>query len=321
MKYRALLIGLGNIAQGYDKNTPDSCVLTHAKAFYLHPGFELYAGIDPDQNKQAEFSRRYCCRAFSDMAELPPAEIDVVAICSPTQYHFHHFQQAIELSPQLILCEKPLSDKTDEALAMVRLAAERKVSLCVNYIRRFEPGANQLKKIIDTEQFGKLLSGMVWFKRGMLNNASHFVDLLIYLFGIPDNSGAISATKEGEEVSVFFLQWGAACVIFSAVDEAEYNYFEMELVGSKQRASYCDGGERIYVRNLSSDSDISERSMLAQRELMSESDFLRYQHHVQDAIYRHLEDGDRLPSTGETALSSLEIICDLKKRLHEGVFV
>lgn len=315
MTFHALLIGLGNIAQGYDQNSPEQHILTHAKAFSVHPGFKLYAGIDPDPLKRVEFSERYKTKTFVDIADLPdpnqrPA-LDVIALCSPTDKHFEHFLQAIELKPRLILCEKPLSGNVAQAEEMVRLAAENNISLCVNYMRRFEPGVKNLQETLDKQQFGKLLSGVVWFKRGVINNASHFVDLLLYLFGSPSQQGLINSPSADCEPRNFYLKWGEACVCFSAVDEAEFNYFEMELVGSKQRISYCDSGEHIYLRKQSCGSDMSQRRILGERELLPGGDFFRYQYHVQNAVYEYLQNGKALPSTGESALASLRIVCGL----------
>jgi hypothetical protein len=55
--------------------------------------------------------------------------------------------------------------------------------LAVNYMRRFEPGAASLKKRIESGEFGSIFKGVAWYSKGIMNNGSHFIDLLRFWLG------------------------------------------------------------------------------------------------------------------------------------------
>ena len=55
-----MIVGLGNIGMGYDFNIKSSkIVMTHCKAFSLHPNFNIVAGVDKDIKKKPLFEKRF----------------------------------------------------------------------------------------------------------------------------------------------------------------------------------------------------------------------------------------------------------------------
>ena len=55
IKYRALIIGLGKIAVGYDHDSSANSVFTHTKAYIRDGRFEIVGGIDPNPDRRLEF--------------------------------------------------------------------------------------------------------------------------------------------------------------------------------------------------------------------------------------------------------------------------
>ena len=48
-RFTAAVVGLGQVGQGYDYNSPDdSVILTHSTALKFHPRFESIGGVDQD---------------------------------------------------------------------------------------------------------------------------------------------------------------------------------------------------------------------------------------------------------------------------------
>ena len=114
MKFNACLIGLGNIAYGYDAHIKDKqIVLTHYKALqYFKQKINLKAIVEIDQKKLKYFRNKTNANIYSSVEELIKFEdkIDIAIIC------VGKFQQ-LELIKKLsrskkiktIICEKPLS--------------------------------------------------------------------------------------------------------------------------------------------------------------------------------------------------------------------
>jgi len=61
-KYAVLIIGCGAIAGGYDAgDIKGENILTHAKAFNNHAGFDLVGCLDQDLKNLTEFRRYMEC--------------------------------------------------------------------------------------------------------------------------------------------------------------------------------------------------------------------------------------------------------------------
>ena len=66
-----VLIGLGQISMGYDLNSKDSdLILTHAKAYSLHPDFILAGGVDPKFELCERFKQNYGANAGTDLNSI-----------------------------------------------------------------------------------------------------------------------------------------------------------------------------------------------------------------------------------------------------------
>ena len=81
-KYRIFLIGLGNIAIGYDLAGGKDEVFTHTKACLLHPQCEVVGGCDPDPLRREAFTNYTKKPAFKDLksAGLVKGSIDIFII-------------------------------------------------------------------------------------------------------------------------------------------------------------------------------------------------------------------------------------------------
>ena len=147
MMHSVLIVGLGAIAMGYDLGaTASDFVLTHAKAFSLHPDFRLAGGVDADPARCALFEKHYGATAGTDLvAALATTRPDVVVIAVPTTQHAAVLKAVLQYGkPKLILCEKPLSYDLAEAAGMVEACRTHRCLLYVNYLRRVDPGVGAL---------------------------------------------------------------------------------------------------------------------------------------------------------------------------------
>lgn len=314
--FTAIVVGLGQIGQGYDLDSSDGThVTTHASGFYFHPGFSLVAGVDPDPAQRARFEQKYAVPAYQSLADVPEAlRADVVSIAVPTPHHEDALAETLKYSPRAILCEKPIAVTAAQAERMVAAARSAGSVLLVNYMRRFEPGVLELRARIADGEFGEIFKGVVGYSKGLVNNGSHFVDLLTFLLGTVTESEILSSGRRWGGVDPepdAKLRFGAAEVYFLAAREECYSLAEFELFGTRGRIAYRKGGASIQYWKTADDPDFPGYTVLDAEAIEIRGDFMRYQWHVADHLHRHLLDGTPLNSTGDTALATLEVIDQL----------
>jgi predicted dehydrogenase len=141
-------------------------------------------------------------------------DIMAVIICTPTQTHASLITSALQAKKD-ILCEKPLCDATEEALALQELGNQSQQIVMVGYVYRYVPIFEEGHKIIHQQQVngeslvvGRPLSAFfrlggrgghqVWKHRkatggGAINEMLvHMVDLANWYFGPLTNIEVIS---------------------------------------------------------------------------------------------------------------------------------
>ncbi len=320
---RAAVVGLGQIGQGYDYDLSDSgVVLTHARAYAAHEGYLLVAGVDTDVGQRDRFTARFGQPAYPDAASMMERHRpDVISICAPMEQHLRIFRQVIPFGPRAVLCEKPMTGVLSEAKEMLRLAKANHCALAVNYIRRFEPGVLALKKALQQGGAGEIEKGVCWYSKGIVNNGSHFIDLLSFLLGdvtevlILDKGRDWTAHDPEPDVRVRF---GTTPVYLLAAREECFSVGRIELMGTLAHVLYDDLGSTIRVRKAEGDPLFPGYRVLGPKSEEIATDLARYQWHVVDHLYRHVTAGDPLPSDGRSAVETLAIIEKIKQSFMEA---
>ena len=316
----ALIVGLGAIGMGYDLRGVDDRILTHARAFDRHPGFDLLGGVDPDAERRGLFEGTYGAPAFPSLdSALGRVLPDVVGVAVPTALHLRTVRQALATHlPKVILCEKPLSLDMSEARELVDLCARAGVSLVVNYFRRSDPGVKEVHRRILAGEIGAPLKGVSWYTKGFLHSASHLFNLLELWLGEPRSwrvlaRGGTLPTGDAEvDVHVEFERGTA--VILSAWEEA-FSHHTIELLSPLGRLGYDDGGARVGWTPTQPDSRFEGYRRLAVEEERIESGTDRAQWHVAQAISEHLSGRPADLCSGAEALRTLS---NMTKILHTG---
>jgi predicted dehydrogenase len=152
-------------------------------------------------NKKYDFSKY---KLYTDMDEmLEKEELDYVDITLPTYLHAKAAIKALNKGMH-VLCEKPMALTVDECKAMIDAAEKNNKKLMIAQCLRFWPEYEYLKECVETNRFGKALSG--YFFRGggtprwsyenwllqkeksggaILDQHIHDVDMINWLFGTP----------------------------------------------------------------------------------------------------------------------------------------
>jgi predicted dehydrogenase len=313
-RWTGAVIGLGRVGMGYDYACTDgSRILTHAQAFHLHPRFALAGGVDPDPQRRKEFARKFAVPGFSNTDELfAGVRPDVVALAIPTPLHLAGFH-AIERYPwKLLLCEKPIAQNRDDAREMVERTAASGRKMAVNYMRRTEPGANTVRTMISDGTLGEVYRGAVWYSKGLLNNGSHFIDLLTHWLGevrdvrVLSDGRVWNGVDPEPDVRIIF---GTTEVYFIAGREERFNLAEVELLGTEGKITYGRSGRKIFHWKRCPDPANPGFTPLTDPPYVVPNDAERFQFHVLDDVARVL-DGDQAgtASNGETALKTLDAV-------------
>jgi len=300
--FDAAIVGLGRIGQGYDYDAAGGGERTHASAFAAHAGFQLVAGVDPDPAPRARFEAKFRRPTYADVAGLLARHRPhVVAIGVPTAQHAEVFHEVMAGTPRAVLCEKPIAASVQDAKAMVAAAERHGCALAVNYIRRFDPGVAALKRAVDAGEVGAVYKASVWYSKGLLNNGSHFVDLLRLLLGEVTSTELIDRGRDldGDAEPDFRLRFGDVSVTVLAAREECVPAGEMTLMATAGTIRYAERGARI---ELVGPDGVARRIP---------SELARYQWHVAAALHRHLTEAAPLASDGRGAIATLTVIDDV----------
>ena len=312
MLYKSVIIGLGQIGMGYDLALNlEEAVYSHARAFSLHPSFDLIGAVDPIRMKRDLFTKNYSQPAYLNIASLLQVhKPDVFVIASPTDNHNLALQEIlVHLKPKAILCEKPLSYNLEQAREMVNLCERAGIKLFVNYMRRADPGVIEIKKRIESGQIALPIKGVVWYSKGFIHNGSHFFNLLEFWLGSFVkakilNPGRLWNEKDPEpDVEVEFEK---GKVVFMVVWEESYSYYTIELLSPSGRLSYEQEGGSIAWQSIQEDLKFSGYKILQTKPELIKNDMNRYQLNVLNQLVNALESKAHTLSTGKESLETLE---------------
>jgi predicted dehydrogenase len=220
------IIGAGYIAQ------------THAKALAALPGVRVCAVHSVIAQEAQSLAATYNAVASTDLrAVLERKDVQAVCICTPSSLHPEHAIAALNAGKD-VLVEKPIATRLADALAMVQAADRNQRILATILQRRFMPAIRYVRDAVASGRLGRLVSGQAsvcWYRtpryyaasnwRGtwamdgggaLMNQAIHYADLLLWMFGEPRTVAAQSATLlhtiEVEDTLVASIRFGSGAM-------------------------------------------------------------------------------------------------------------
>ncbi len=220
-KIRFALVGCGRIAQN------------HFKAIAQHGDrAELVGVTDVDAEALASAAKETGAKPYRNIRELlADTNADIVTLTTPSGLHP---EQAIQVaaSGRHVLTEKPMATRWEDGLRMVRACDEAGVHLFVVKQNRRNSTLQLLKQAVEKGRFGRIYMvniNVFWSRpqsyydaakwRGtwefdggaMMNQASHYMDLLHWLIGPIESVQAYTATLardiEAEDTGVIGVRW------------------------------------------------------------------------------------------------------------------
>ena len=220
-KIRIGLVGCGRISN------------KHFDALKKHESdFELAFVCDMDEEKLAAAEAAHGVAGYSDLDEaLKSTSVDMVTLCTPSGLHPQQAKIAAGHGVHVI-SEKPMAVKLNQAREMIQACEDAGVKLFIVKQNRFNATIQKVKEAIDQARFGRIFFVQVnvfWTRpqdyydaakwRGtwefdggaLMNQASHYIDLLTWLIGPVDSVASHTATLdrkiEAEDTAAVSLKW------------------------------------------------------------------------------------------------------------------
>jgi predicted dehydrogenase len=246
---KVLVIGSGNIAQGYDQpHTGD--IRTHVKG-YLHykAFFDLDTIFDINEVLVKQVAKKWGIPNYTNKFEdLSSQHFDVISICTPDDTHEYYLDKVLSMVPRVVFLEKPINITYKKAQRIFSKCIKNGILIIVNYSRIFLHDFRQIAEDFHHDRLGKVLSATIRYHKGFNHNGSHLFNLIVFLLSPtlkstyitnaivdykesdPSLSGIIELESFGNK---FYLN-------FEAFDEAIISMIELDIITENNRIIYTE---------------------------------------------------------------------------------
>ncbi len=218
-KIKIALVGCGRISN------------KHLEAISQHAAnLELVGICDTDQKILA--LDKTGASQFNHLEHLlSDSKPDLIVLCTPSGLHTEQTIRSAEAGCH-VMTEKPMATRWKDGLRMVQACDEAGVRLFVVKQNRRNTTLQRLKRAIDKERFGRIYMvhiNVFWTRpqsyydsaawRGtwefdggaLMNQASHYIDLLDWLIGpvksVQAMTGTLARNIEVEDTAVLNIHW------------------------------------------------------------------------------------------------------------------
>jgi len=249
---RCAIAGLGRIGSTLEDDTKREKPASHAGAISEHPQCTIVAGCDRESEKCNDFSQRWNCKRtyvdFGDM--LTENDIDILHIATPPETHKHFLTAAIAHNIPVIICEKPVADNLDDAIAMRKAAESSNSRVIINHERRYSLDYRHTRKLIRYGTYGSLLSITARVYMGkhrpvnkvLLEDGTHMLDCLYFLADRDIELTYVDGNFHSKNASVFaFMDAEGVPIILEVGSSRDHILFELDCSFERGRVRVGNG--------------------------------------------------------------------------------
>lgn len=175
-QYKAAIVGCGSIGQA------------HMQGYQRLDNVDVVAVADPLEPARTMYMNDYDIpQGYATVAEmLEMARPEIVSVCV---WHLLHDTVTAEVaagpSVKGIICEKPMAIGMGRADAMVDVCEANGVKLVISHQRRFTPGWERAKELVEDGAIGIPLRADLRVKEGLANWGTHSIDGARFVLGDP----------------------------------------------------------------------------------------------------------------------------------------
>ncbi len=235
---KIVFIGAGNIVSGYQNNLTNC----HLSAMFHSEYFNVVGVIEDDIEKAKRFVKLTGAKIM-EFEDLNPSDVDIVAICVPTNSHFKIIKRVCATGIRNIFCEKPFCSNLSEASMAFNSMTDKDINLYIGYQRSFMSDIKILKKRYDDGELGDFISGVFYYSKGLLNNGSHAIDLILKLFGKIEieyiGEKVIDYSNDDPSVELILSSQGRHIKMIP-LEESSASVFEFDIFFQRERIRFLD---------------------------------------------------------------------------------
>ena len=155
-----------------------------------HAAVSMVADMDVNRTASLKLSQPWV-QTTTQVEDIFRSDVDGVVIATPVRTHYRLAREAL-LHGKHVLVEKPLTASVEEAEELVALAYKHERILMVGHTFEYNPAVNELRKLIQSGDLGKIYSieaerlnlglfrsdiNVIW------DLAPHDISILLYLLG------------------------------------------------------------------------------------------------------------------------------------------
>lgn len=323
-KIRVAVIGCGRVAN------------FHFDAIAKHPNdLELVAICDQVEPALKAACDKTGAEAFTNIHELLAREdLDVVTLCTPSGMHPRQAVEAMRAGKHVVT-EKPMATHFNDASDMVKVADDEEVRLFVVKQNRYNTTIQALRNAVDKNRFGKiyLASANVFWHRpqsyydrsawrgtweydggALMNQASHYVDILSWMLGPVDSVSSFSATQarrmQAEDSIVINFQWRSGALgslnVTTLTHDKDYEG-SLTLIGEKGRVR-IGGIAMNQIEDWSFDEPQPEDETISQASYETASVYGEGHPYYYENVINTLRGNERALVDGREGLRSIELM-------------
>lgn len=315
---RVAIVGCGKIAE------------QHLRAIKHVPGVELTAVCDVDFERARSCGESHDVPAVTRIDDLPG--VDVVTVATPSGFHARNTIEALKTTQAgVVVCEKPLALTAGEAAEVYEVSSSARKTVAPVYQLRYTPAFEALRNLVRDGGLGavyQVVVNLFWNRNDdyykikwhgtrehdggvLFTQASHYVDMLLYLFGMPSSVHGEGGRQRGLEVAdtssaVMRFPAGTVASINATVSTYRKNFATEATIIAER------GTIRLSGTNLGEVDMWDVNDEAAPPESFTADDAHKRGH---EGLYAALRDGalERLPSKDEV-LAEIELM----ERLSNG---
>lgn len=245
-----LIVGLGWMGCSCDEGFDSGINLSHSALASSLKEFDLLGGVDKKLLAREAFEKKFHKDTFDDViiaiTEKCPS---LIIVATDTASHYSTLRDIAAAgehsSVSVVVCEKPCGNSANALEDLNSVYEKLGIRLFINYHRRALAETVKLKELVADLLPRTFFSGVCWFTNGVLNNASHFIDLVSFLF--PQARLRLTSVLSSEKGVRFVLTGTCVEIIFIEVQSVPFEYCEIELVYDAGVLRYGGGGR--YLRH------------------------------------------------------------------------
>ncbi|MBI21279.1 MAG: hypothetical protein CL780_03410 [Chloroflexi bacterium] len=189
-KYRVGIVGCGGIGNA------------HMEGYNKLENVEVVAATDPVETARNGYMHDYNIpNGYETIQEmLDDAQPEIVSVCV---WHLLHDTVTVELakgkSVKGIICEKPMAIGMGRADRMVEVCEENNVKLIISHQRRFTPGWEKAREIVQKGSIGIPLRADLRIRDGLSNWGSHAIDGARFVLNDPKPLWVMGSVERNSE--------------------------------------------------------------------------------------------------------------------------